>query len=138
MRRERGLRASRSMRDTAKHLRRRMTEAERRLWGYLRADQLGHHFRRQHPLRFCVLDFYCARCRVAVEVDGGVHRLRAEADAQRDDELAKRGIRVVRVTNQEVLESPGEAIRRIQLACDEAARQAQPPRGAGPALTPPP
>jgi very-short-patch-repair endonuclease len=108
------------MRQTARHLRKQMTDAERTLWGYLRGNRMGYHFRRQHPLRFCVLDFYCASCRVAVEVDGGIHALRADADAQRTAELARAAIRVVRVSNEEVMARPQSVLDRIRRACDEA------------------
>jgi len=60
------------------------------------------------------------RCRVAVEVDGGVHRFRSEADAQRASELAKYGIRVLRFTNEQVGGQLKEVIARIKQACDEA------------------
>ncbi len=48
-----------------------MTEAERRLWARLRAHRLGPHFRRQHPIdnRF-IVDFYCAKERLCIEIDG--------------------------------------------------------------------
>jgi very-short-patch-repair endonuclease len=57
-----------------------MTEAERKLWGYLRDRRFGgRKFRRQHPVGPYFLDFYCPEGRLAIELDGSQH---AE-DAQR-------------------------------------------------------
>ena len=55
---------------TAQRLRREMTPPEKLLWQALRRDQLGHRFRRQHPVGPYVLDFFCARAGLCVEVDG--------------------------------------------------------------------
>ncbi|GAB3766895.1 hypothetical protein GCM10028817_50940 [Spirosoma pomorum] len=50
------------------------TEAEKRLWQYLKGSQLdGRKFRRQHSVGLFILDFYCPGERVAVELDGIVH-----------------------------------------------------------------
>jgi very-short-patch-repair endonuclease len=82
------------------------TDAERLLWQRLRASQLaGHKFRRQHEFGGYVLDFYCVAAKLAVEVDGGQH-LTAEGllrDAQRSHFLELHGIRVLRLTNTQVL-----------------------------------
>jgi very-short-patch-repair endonuclease len=83
-----------------------MTDAEERLWYNLRRHGLdGYKFRRQHPLGPYILDFYCAKGRLVVEVDGGQHFEdgRALADAERTLYLEQRGLRVLRFTNLETL-----------------------------------
>ena len=81
-----------------------MTDAEHRLWYYLRGRRLaGWKFRRQVPLGDYVADFLCEDARLIVEVDGGQHsELRAE-DAERTRWLESQGYRVVRFWNNEVL-----------------------------------
>lgn len=54
----------------ARHLRRAMTKPERLLWCALRGNRTGFHFRRQHAAGPYVLDFYCDRIGLCVEVDG--------------------------------------------------------------------
>ena|SRR3990167_807700 len=69
-------------RNLAKRLRRRMNEPELRLWSRVRANRLGGvHIRRQHPLGPYVLDFFCARARLAIEVDGAACMTRTEGRA---------------------------------------------------------
>ena len=89
----------------ARSLRANMTDAELRLWGALRRDQLnGFSFRKQHPIGPYTVDFYCSRLRLAVEVDGGQHaEARKEADERRTLWLAEKGVTVVRYWNNEVL-----------------------------------
>jgi very-short-patch-repair endonuclease len=80
-------------------LRRRSTDAEIVLWKHLRSRRFeGIKFRRQHPCRPFILDFYCAERRVAIELDGGQH---FEPAAQAYDErrtafLCRREIVVLR------------------------------------------
>jgi very-short-patch-repair endonuclease len=88
--------------DAAKSLRRAMTDAERRLWQYLRAGRLaGFKFRRQHPVPPYVVDFCCIEAALAVELDGSQHN--ALVDAERTRYLQAQGWRVVRYWNNEVL-----------------------------------
>ncbi len=88
----------------AKHLRSHMTDAEHRLWYYLRAGRYGNFkFRRQVPLGPYVADFLCERARLIVEVDGGHHADSQDADAVRSAWLERHGYRVVRVWNNDVL-----------------------------------
>jgi very-short-patch-repair endonuclease len=84
--------------------RRALTESEARLWSALSARKLGVQFRREVPLagRYLV-DFCAPAVRLVVEVDGGCHARRGQADARRDAELTALGYRVVRVAAELVL-----------------------------------
>ena len=88
--------------ERARHMRNNPTEPERRLWRNLSNGQLGGwKFRRQQVIGWAIADFVCPSARLIVEVDGDTHD--AEADAARDAVLARRGYRVVRVTNDDVV-----------------------------------
>ena len=87
----------------AKQLRARSTDAERRLWYFLRNRQfMGLKVRRQVPMLGYTLDFYCTELKLAVEVDGSQH-LESPSDQRRTDVLERRGIRVFRYWNHDVL-----------------------------------
>lgn len=86
----------------ARALRKRMSPIEQRLWHALRGAQLGASFRRQHPVGPYVLDFYCARAGLAVELDGDEHANRAHRDSVRTEYLNQRGIHVIRFCNRDV------------------------------------
>lgn len=103
-------------RNFAKRLRRRMNEPELRLWNRVRRNQLdGVHVRRQHPLGPYVLDFFCARARLAIELDGGMHdQDRRARDETRDAWLALRGVRTLRLPASLVMEDMDAALAAIR------------------------
>jgi very-short-patch-repair endonuclease len=102
----------------AKALRRNMTSAEKRLWAELRANRLdGFHFRRQQIIDGFIVDFYCHAASLVVEVDGPVHDEQADQDAERDRILAARGLHILRVRNEEVMQNLGEVLTRIRRVC---------------------
>ena len=64
----------RPVQQAARRLRKEMTGTERVLWEELRMERLdGLHFRKQHPENRFILDFYCAKLKLCIEVDGPVH-----------------------------------------------------------------
>ena len=90
----------------AKRLRRDMTEAEKKLWYRIRADQLdGYQFRKQVPVDPYILDFACLRKRLALEVDGSQHAEISAAERERNRFLRAEGFVVVRYWNTEVLQN---------------------------------
>ncbi len=92
----------------ARRLRREMTDVERKLWGYLRGNQMcGYGFRRQHPVGRYVLDFYCPQLKLAVEVDGSQHGEDpvAAREAARTALLAQQGIAVQRFWNVDLMDN---------------------------------
>lgn len=104
------------------------TEAERRLWRYLRDRGVGGaKFRRQHPIGRYIVDFACLETRLVVEVDGGQHAVASAEDAARDRALAARGFQVIRVWNYEVMGNVEGVLATIAAACD-AARMPSPSR----------
>ena len=98
----------------AQELRREMTEAERLLWRALRTNQLrGFHFRRQQVIDGFIADFYCHDAGLVIEVDGPSHKALADYDAERDAVLTARGLRVIRIANEEVLKALEAVLTRI-------------------------
>ena len=96
----------------ARELRRKMTEEEKILWEKLRNRRFYNlKFLRQHsviydrsynePL-FFVADFYCAEASLILEIDGLIHELQQEYDQQRDFVLKQKGVRVLRIKNDEL------------------------------------
>ena len=79
--------------------------------------QLGVSFRRQVPLGGrTIADFVAPAARLVIEVDGGSHRTRAQADARRDRVLERLGYRVLRLAARLVLRRPAEAVALIVAA----------------------
>ncbi|HLH27132.1 MAG TPA: DUF559 domain-containing protein [Chloroflexota bacterium] len=94
--------------ERSKALRKEMTPAEKRLWAALRRKQLdGLRFRRQQVIEGFIVDFYCHAAGLVVEVDGSVHAEQPEYDAARAALLAARGTRIVRFSNDVVLNDLG-------------------------------
>src|SRR5258708_5043275 len=90
----------------AKRLRREMTPAERILWKALRRNAIdGFHFRRQQIIEGYVVDFYCDEAKLAIELDGGVHEEQWKYDESRDRTISLAGVRVLRISNEAMLDS---------------------------------
>ena len=98
----------------AKELRREMTPAEKLLWEELRANKLGVHFRRQQVIAGFIVDFYCHKAALVVEVDGDVHDLQQEEDERREKVLREMGLRVVRFGNDEVVKNLSAVVGKIR------------------------
>jgi len=91
-----------------------MTNAEKILWNHLRRGQLnGLYFRRQHPYGMYILDFYCDKFKLAIEVDGEIHLNRIAYDDERTQYLESTGITVLRFTNNEVMTGLDNVLNRI-------------------------
>jgi very-short-patch-repair endonuclease len=91
------------LRGRARELRNNSTEAEIILWKYLRGRRmLGYKFTRQKPVHHYIIDFYCVKLGLAVEVDGEIHKDQIEDDAIRQKELESLGVMFLRFTNYQV------------------------------------
>ncbi len=102
--------------NTSRHLRRKMTAAEKLLWKELRNRRLLNlKFRRQHPLHYYVADFYCHEIKLVIEVDGGINNKNSqiEHDENRSAELERFGIRVIRFRNEEIIGDIEDVKKRI-------------------------
>ena len=90
----------------AKKLRHEMTPAERALWMVLRRSSLdGFHFRRQQVIEGFIVDFYRDAAKLAIELDGTVHEEQWTYDESRDVAISRRGVRVIRISNEAMRDS---------------------------------
>ncbi len=109
-----GQRVTKEKLERARELRRDMTPAEKILWQGLRANILGVHFRRQQIIAGFIVDFYCHKAALVIELDGDVHDLQQEEDAKRDKALSELGLRIVRFRNDEVLKNLSAVVGKIR------------------------
>ena len=106
--------ASKHMIDRARTLRRDETPPEELLWLALRNGQIGGlKFRRQHPIGPYVVDFFCRSIGLVVELDGMSHDNKASQDAARSKYLEAQGLRILRVTNEDVMGNLDGVTREI-------------------------
>ena len=98
----------------AKELRRDMTPAEKILWQELRGNKLGVHFRRQQVIAGFVVDFYCHKAGLVIELDGSVHDGQKEEDAEREKALSEMGLRIVRFRNEVVVKDLSTVLGNIR------------------------
>jgi very-short-patch-repair endonuclease len=110
----------------AKELRKSETEAEKILWSKLNRNQiLGLQFRRQHPINIFIADFYCARIKLIIEVDGSIHEIveNKEYDLSRAQILNDFGITLIRFTNEQIFEDIDSAVEQIKTIAQSLLRQ---------------
>ncbi len=114
----RRMRATTNVQLRAKELRKEMTPSEKILWECLRNRRLGgFKFRRQAPMGGVIADFYCAECKILVELDGDIHDLQVNADLQRTQEIESYGYRVIRFRNDEIENDLQQVLNSILDAC---------------------
>ncbi len=100
-----------------KELRNNPTQAEEFLWNYLKNSKLnGRKFRRQHSIGNFIVDFYCPKERLVVELDGAVHfnDKAIEYDKHRTKYLENKRINVIRFENQEVMYNLDSVLEQIK------------------------
>jgi very-short-patch-repair endonuclease len=99
-----------------KKLRKNQTEAEEKLWWYLKDKRLGVKFRRQHSIGGYILDFICKEKKLIIEIDGEIHKKKEnmEYDAVRDKYFEELSYKVLRFTNDEVENDVRKVVGEIQ------------------------
>ncbi len=91
--------------ERARDMRKHPTAAEKKLWyDFLRTFK--HRVLRQRPIDNFIVDFYCAKLKLVIEIDGDTHSKdeQMEYDQARTSTLEGYGLKVIRFTNKEVLE----------------------------------
>jgi very-short-patch-repair endonuclease len=107
----------------SRSLRRSQTEAEKKLWGYLRNSSLNNYkFTRQTPVAPYIADFLCFDKKLIVEVDGATHVDPHEVvyDAKRTEYLERMGYRVFRCYNTDVFENITGVLDGILIQLDKS------------------
>ncbi|OGP93855.1 MAG: hypothetical protein A2157_15815 [Deltaproteobacteria bacterium RBG_16_47_11] len=100
----------------ARELRKNMTDAENLLWSKIRLKQLkGYQFYRQKIIDNYIVDFYCPRANLILEIDGGQHYHGGtkQKDRVRDDCLESHGLRVLRVSDRDIFENLDGVMEKI-------------------------
>ena len=108
----------------AKELRKNMTDEERKLW-YLFLRDYKVRFQRQKAIGRYIVDFYCARAKLAVELDGSGHFTDEQEayDKERTNYLNSIGISVLRYTNLELQRSFKEVCEDINNTVTRAIKE---------------
>ena len=91
-----------------------MTQAEKILWRQLNNNKLGVRFKAQHPIHIFIADFYCHTHKLVIELDETIHNLQVDYNNRRTAEMEKYGIKVIRFTNEEVINNIGSVITKIK------------------------
>lgn len=107
----------------ARKLRSEMSLPEVLLWREMRKRPKELKFRRQHPAGIYILDFFCAKAKLAIEIDGFAHDTEdaSRMDTARSHFLRSQGVATLRVPAKVVLEDLEAAMARIVEVCQERA-----------------
>ena len=124
-----------NLKQRRRELRANMTKAEVLLWFELKGKKLGgYKFRRQHSIEIYVVDFYCTKVKLAVEIDGATHVTDEEIvkDKLRQSIIEKYGIEFLRFTNDEVFDDRQNVLDKILARVKELdITNTSPPLGGG-------
>ena len=87
----------------ARKLRKEGTLAEVLLWQQIKGRQIkGYKFTRQKPIGNYIVDFYCSRLHLAIEIDGSSHENKLGADQKRQKDIEKQGVKFLRFWDHDV------------------------------------
>ena len=101
--------------EKARELRKNSTPAEKRIWKYIKGKRIhGFDFDRQKPIDNYIVDFYCKRLKLCIEIDGYSHNFKEEYDKKRQNKLESFGIKVVRFEERQVLNDLDNVLSEIE------------------------
>jgi very-short-patch-repair endonuclease len=106
-----------SLKEKRIYLRKNQTPAEKLVWGFLRNRQMkGLKFRRQYSVGNYVIDFYCPKLKLAVEIDGNIHDLPEQKgyDIKRQQYIEQFGIKFIRIRNEELFGNANKTFDKIE------------------------
>ena len=103
------------LKERANQLRKHMTLAEVLLWNELKNKQmLGYDFDRQRPIGHYIVDFFCKKLNLAIEIDGQSHNFKATQDVERQKQIERMGVRFMRFWDYEVKHDIKSVLERIR------------------------
>ena len=106
---------SKDLKQRSRELRNNSTLAEVLLWNHLKQRKmLGYQFMRQKPIHHFIVDFYCSKLKLVIEIDGESHRLRFGADLPRHEYLKQTGIQILRFNDLAVKKDIGNVLSSIE------------------------
>lgn len=102
------------LKEIAREFRNNPTPSEKILWNHLRNKKMkGYDFHRQKPIRYYIVDFYCPKLYLAIEIDGNIHDKQKEKDVRRQNELEDIGIKFLRFTNEQIIQDLSSVLKFI-------------------------
>jgi very-short-patch-repair endonuclease len=104
-------------------LRGRMTKSEALLWKYIKNDRLGFRFRRQHDIGNYIVDFYCPKLKLAIEIDGLTHTEEKvfEKDQRKEKFIIENNIILKRYSDSQIFNDLNNTLMYIENTCKEIA-----------------
>src|SRR3989338_636423 len=107
-----------------KFLRNNPTNAEKLLWLVLKNKQTGYKFRRQQSIGIFIMDFYCHKLRLVIEVDGATHDIQEvkEKDRIKEKYLKDNYLEVIRFTDDQIFGNIEKVFDEIKEYCKEIER----------------
>lgn len=105
-----------------KYLRHHMTKAEVLLWRYLKGSQLGFKFRRQQSIGSYIVDFYCPKTKLVIELDGESHGEKETIinDQRKQGFLIENNFTVRRYTNDQIFSNLERVLNEIKGICEDS------------------
>lgn len=104
----------------ARELRNNSTLSEVLLWQAIKGKQIkGYQFLRQHPIDNFIVDFYCGKLKLIIEIDGSSHEGKEEYDMERQSKLEGMGFRVLRFSDADVKHDVNSVSAAIEAWIDE-------------------
>ncbi len=107
---------NKNFKNYSRELRTNLTEAEKNIWVRLRCKQLKNkQFYRQKIIGNYIVDFYCPKAKLVIEIDGGQHYSEAgkKKDGERDKTLKEKGLVILRFSDREVFKNISGVMARI-------------------------
>ena len=101
------------LKQLARKLRNNMSPPEVILWNQLKGKKLGYDFHRQKPIDNYIVDFFCSKLKLIIEVDGKVHIDKGEDDIARQSKLESLGLKVLRFKASDIMNNLNEVIDAI-------------------------
>jgi len=92
-----------------------VSKAEKKIWkSILSKEQLGERFIRQRPIHNFIVDFFCPKLGIIIEIDGNSHLNKGEYDFYREEKLKSLGYEIIRFSEGEVLNQLDEVTDKIR------------------------
>lgn len=103
------------LKQLSRDLRNNSTLSEVLLWNELKARKLmGYQFMRQKPVNNFILDFYCSKLKLAIEIDGDSHLGKENYDKLRQSEIEELGIEFLRFNDKDVKKNLNNVLQSIR------------------------
>ena len=103
------------LKQKARELRNNSTPSEIELWKSIRAGQVfGYTFNRQKPIDEFIVDFYCKKLRLVIEIYGESHTDKQKYDKRREQRLKSLGLTIIRFYDHDVMENVGGVLEKVK------------------------